>query len=128
MVCGISKKIKVFGILFGILHNLHYLCIVNIEERNNMNTIMSMDSIYEMLSSLTDTNKKWLADHLYKDISKNKVVKTKSESLSDEELAARLSQFPSWDEVDHADLSSINYSNYKPFESPKTKEVISKWL
>ena len=63
-----------------------------------------------------------------KDISKNKVVKTKSESLSDEELAARLSQFPSWDEVDHADLSSINYSNYKPFESPKTKEVISKWL
>ena len=28
------KKIKVFGILFGILHNLHYLCIVNIEERN----------------------------------------------------------------------------------------------
>ena len=55
-----------------------------------MNTIMSMDSIYEMLSSLTDTNKKWLADHLYKDISKNKVVKTKSESLSDEELAARM--------------------------------------
>ena len=92
-----------------------------------MNTIMSMDSIYEMLSSLTDTNKKWLADHLYKDISKNKVVKTKSESLSDEELAARLSQFPSWDEVDHADLSLINYSNYKPFESPKTKEVIS-WV
>ena len=87
-----------------------------------------MDSIYEMLSSLTDTNKKWLADHLYKDISKNKVVKTKSESLSDEELAARLSQFPSWDEVDHTDLSSINYSNYKPFKSPKTKEVISKWL
>ena len=87
-----------------------------------------MDSIYDMLSSLTDTNKKWLADHLYKDISKNKVVKTKSESLSDEELAARLSQFPSWDEVDHADLSSINYSNYKPFKSPKTKEVISKWL
>ena len=87
-----------------------------------------MDSIYDMLSSLTDTNKKWLADHLYKDISKNKVVKTKSESLSDEELAARLSQFPSWDEVDHTDLSSINYSNYKPFKSPKTKEVISKWL
>ena len=101
---------------------------LDIKERNNMNTIMSMDSIYEMLSSLTDTNKKWLADHLYKDISKNKVVKTKSESLSDEELAARLSQFPSWDEVDHTDLSSINYSNYKPFESPKTKEVISKWL
>ena len=87
-----------------------------------------MDSIYDMLSSLTDTNKKWLADHLYKDISKNKVVKTKSESLSDEEVAARLSQCPSWDEVDHTDLSSINYSNYKPFKSPKTKEVISKWL
>ena len=52
-----------------------------------------MDSIYEMLSSLTDTNKKWLADHLYQDISKNKVTTTRSEPLSDEELAARLSKF-----------------------------------
>ena len=81
-----------------------------------------------MLSSLTDTNKKWLADHLYQDIAKNKVKTKKSAPLSDEELAARLSQFPSWDEVEHADLSSVDYSNYKPFVSKKTKEVISKWL
>lgn len=95
----------------------------------DMKAIMSLDSIYEMLSSLTDTNKKWLADHLYKDISKNKEKTTsRSESLSDEELAARLSQFPSWDEVDHADLASVDYSNYKPFVSQRTKEVISKWL
>ena len=93
-----------------------------------MKAIMSMDSIYEMLSSLTDTNKKWLADHLYQDISKNKVTITRSEPLSDEELAARLSKFPSWDEVDHADLSSVDYSNYKPFVSQKTKEIVSKWL
>lgn len=93
-----------------------------------MKAIMSMESIYEMLSSLTDTNKKWLADHLYQDIAKNKVKTKKSAPLSDEELAARLSQFPSWDEVEHADLSSVDYSNYKPFVSKKTKEVISKWL
>ena len=93
-----------------------------------MKAIMSMDSIYEMLSSLTDTNKKWLADHLYQDISKNKVTTTRSEPLSDEELAARLSKFPSWDEVDHADLSSVDYSNYKSLVSQKTKEIFSKWL
>lgn len=86
-----------------------------------------MESIYEMLSSLSDTNKKWLADHLYQDISDTKVT-AKSNMVSDEELAARLSKFPSWEEVDHADLSSVDYAQYKPFASTKTKKIISKWL
>ena len=81
-----------------------------------MKAIMSMESIYEMLSSLSDTNKKWLADHLYQDISDTKVT-AKSNMVSDEELAARLSKFPSWEEVDHADLSSVDYAQYKPFAS-----------
>ena len=79
-----------------------------------MKAIMSMESIYEMLSSLSDTNKKWLVDHLYQDISDTKVT-AKSNMVSDEELAARLSKFPSWEEVDHADLSSVDYAQYKPF-------------
>ena len=54
-----------------------------------------MESIYEMLSSLSDTNKKWLADHLYQDISYTKMT-AKSNMVSDKELAARLSKFPSW--------------------------------
>ena len=81
-----------------------------------------MESIYEMLSSLSDTNKKWLADHLYQDISDTKVT-AKSNMVSDEELAARLSKFPSWEEVDHADLSSVDYAQYKPFASFKSQIV-----
>ena len=87
-----------------------------------------MKSIYEMLSSLTDTNKKWLADHLYQDIAdKNKAV-IKDMAVSDEELATRLSQFPSWDEIEHADLSAVDYNQYKPYRSSKTANIISKWL
>lgn len=33
-----------------------------------MNITLPLKSIYEMLSSLSVSNKKWLADHLYEDI------------------------------------------------------------
>lgn len=92
-----------------------------------MEAIVSMKSIYEMLASLTDTNKKWLADHLYQDIA-DKNATNKREAVSDEELAARLSQFPSWDEMEHADLSAVDYNKYKPYRSSKTVNNISKWL
>ena len=48
--------------------------------------------------------------------------------LSDEELAAKLASFPNWNEVEHADLSQIDYSKYKPYRSPKVKKTMEKWL
>lgn len=48
--------------------------------------------------------------------------------LSDEELAAKLSQFPDWDKTPHADLSQIDYSRYKPYRSQKVLKSIEKWL
>ena len=92
-----------------------------------MEATMSMESIYRMLSSLTDSNKRWLADHLYEDLGESKRRDRKS-ALTDEELAEKLSAFPDWDSTDHADLSSVDYSQYKPYISTKTKEIISKWL
>lgn len=79
-----------------------------------METIISMESIYRMLLSLPDTNKRWLADHLYEDLGETKHRVRKS-ALSDEELAEKLSEFPDWDATEHADLSSIDYSQYKPY-------------
>lgn len=49
-------------------------------------------------------------------------------TMSMEELATRLSQFPSWDEIEHADLSAVDYNQYKPYRSSKTANIISKWL
>lgn len=92
-----------------------------------MEAIMSLESIYKMLSSLTDANKKWLADHLYQDIAEGQKVCRKG-IVSDEELEARLAQFPAWDETEHADLSSIDYGQYRPYRSRKNKENILKWL
>ena len=80
-----------------------------------------------MLSSLTDANKRWLADHLYEDLGETK-RKVKRTTLTDEELAEKLSVFPDWETEEHADLSAIDYSQFKPYTSTKTKKIISKWL
>ena len=92
-----------------------------------MEAKMSMESIYRLLSSLTDANKRWLADHLYEDLGESK-RRVRRLSLTDEELAEKLAVFPDWDSREHADLSSVDYSQYKPYTSTKTKEIISKWL
>lgn len=92
-----------------------------------MEATMSMESIYRMLSTLTDANKRWLADHLYEDLGETKKG-SRRQPLTDEELAEKLSVFPDWDSTEHADLSSIDYSKYKPYTSLKTKNIISKWL
>lgn len=37
-----------------------------------MNVTLSMENICKLLSSLTDQNKKWLADHLYEEIGESR--------------------------------------------------------
>ena len=53
---------------------------------------------------------------------------SKYRSKTDEELAAALAQYPSWDEIGHAGLSDIDYRQYKHKKSSKTIKAISKWL
>lgn len=54
--------------------------------------------------------------------------RSKYRTKSDAELSAELSQFPSWDEITHADLSDVDYRHYKHKKSTKTIKSISKWL
>ena len=91
-----------------------------------MDAILSMENIYRMLSSLSDSNKRWLADHLYADLEAKSAIN--SRALPDEELAQRLAAFPAWDESEHTDLSTIDYSAYKPYRSQTTTNAIAKWL
>ena len=47
-----------------------------------MNTQISLEAIYNMLSGMTTSNKRWLADHLYQDIEEvepSDVMKQKKE-------------------------------------------------
>ena len=53
---------------------------------------------------------------------------SKYRTKTDEELAAELSQFPSWDEMEHPALSKVDYRQYKHKKSPKTIKAVSKWL
>ena len=54
--------------------------------------------------------------------------RSKSRAKTDAELSAELSQFPSWDETEHPDLSNIDYRQHKHKKSPRTIKPISKWL
>lgn len=58
----------------------------------------------------------------------NNEYQSKYRTKTDEELAAELSQFPSWDETEHPDLSNVDYRQYKHKKSPRTIKAISKWL
>ena len=57
-----------------------------------------------------------------------KEYRSKYRTKTDAELSAELSQFPSWDEMEHPDLSNIDYRQYKHKKSPRTIKAISKWL
>lgn len=60
---------------------------------------------------------------------KNKRRHTKtSHGLSDEELEEKLACYPEWEKTEHADLSQIDYSKYKPYRSAKIIKTIGKWL
>lgn len=54
--------------------------------------------------------------------------RSKYRTKTDAELSAELSPFPSWDEMEHPDLSNIDYRQYKHKKSPRTIKAISKWL
>ena len=58
----------------------------------------------------------------------NNEYQSKYRTKTDEELAAELSQFPSWDETEHPDLSNVDYRQYKHKKSPRTIKAVSKWL
>ena len=58
----------------------------------------------------------------------NNEYQSKYRTKTDEELAAELSQFPSWDETEHPDFSNVDYRQYKHKKSPKTIKAVSKWL
>ena len=57
----------------------------------------------------------------------NNEYQSKYRTKTDEELAAELSQFPSWDETEHPDLSNVDYRQYKHKKSPKAIKAVSKW-
>ena len=58
----------------------------------------------------------------------NNEYQSKYRTKTDEELAAELSHFPSWDETEHPDLSNVDYRQYKHKKSPKAIKAVSKWL
>ena len=48
---------------------------------------MPLETIYDMLSSLSVGNKKWLADHLYADIRESQDARTKEQLALDMEAS-----------------------------------------
>ena len=81
---------------------------VNIDGKTVMNTTLTIDNIYEMLSSLSVSNKKWLADHLYRDVSNVQQIRHRG-ALSDTELSEELKDCPLLDMDDYPTLSDVQW-------------------
>lgn len=62
-----------------------------------MDMTLSLNSIYERLSSLSLSNKKWLADHLYEDIEHEESAKAQ-----EQKKAFTSSVSKGWEEVNDA--------------------------
>lgn len=90
-----------------------------------MNTSLTIENIYKMLSSLSVNNKKWLADHLYEDISECQ-ARHRRGALSDEELEAELCGLPPLDMNDYIPLTDEQYKEL--IHSRPVPKSIEKWL
>lgn len=90
-----------------------------------METSLSLETIYKMLSSLSDSNKKWLADHLYEDVEKSQNVH-RHKALSDEELEAELSGFQDLDMEQYTPLTDEQYKSL--LKSKPIRTNVLKWL
>ena len=98
---------------------------IKTEEKMEMNTTLTIENIYNMLSSLSVSNKKWLADHLYKDIA-NVQFRRRRGASSDEELEAELKDFPVLDMNDYEPLTNEDYKEL--VHSRPVPPNIEKWL
>ena len=90
-----------------------------------MNTTLTIENIYNMLSSLSVSNKKWLADHLYEDISGAQVRRRRG-ALSDDELESELSGSPLLDMNDYEPLTDEQFKGL--IHSRPVPKSIEKWL
>lgn len=84
-------------------------------------------SLVDAIYSSCDVEKLYSCLVILNQLPKNE-YRSKYRTKTDAELSAELSQFPSWDELKHADLSDVDYRHYKHKKSPKTIKTISKWL
>lgn len=90
-----------------------------------MDTVLTMENIYNMLASLSISNKKWLADHLYEDISMAQPRRRRG-ALSDADLEAELREFPSLDMKEYEPLTDEQFKSL--IHSKPIAKNIEKWL
>ena len=91
----------------------------------HMNTTLTIENIYNMLSSLSSSNKKWLADHLYEALA-SLTLKPRRCALSDDQLAKELENESALDMNDYEPLTDEQYKSLL-HSKPVTKNV-AKWL
>ena len=103
---------------------MFYLCTSITKSYMFMDTL-TIENIYQMLSTFSSSNKKWLEDHLYEDIALPRARHGRC-ALSDDELAKELEDAPALDMNDYKPLTDEQY-RMLVHSKPATKNVV-KWL
>ena len=88
----------------------------------------TIDVLWTILSQQTETVKRALAARLVNSFAVENNENPKRVALSDEELAAVLSQYPSFDECDHPEMTDEQFHQVVRSLSGKVPQSVSKWL
>ena len=86
---------------------------------------LTIENIYQMLSTFSSSNKKWLADHLYEDIALPRARHGRC-ALSDDELAKELEDAPALDMNDYEPLTDEQFKGL--VHSRPIPKSLEKWL
>ena len=91
---------------------------------------VSYEKVWKMAQKLSQEEKERMARQLLGEPACRKKVdvRLKGRSLTDEELEKELEGLPSWDEVEHPDLSDVDYSQVRKALGGRVIKSIEKWL
>ena len=88
----------------------------------------TIDVLWAILSQQTDTVKRVLAARLVDSISAKELPSNHTVSMTDEELSSVLSQYPSFDEFEHQEMTDEQFHQVVRSLSGRIPQSVSKWL
>ncbi len=88
----------------------------------------TIDALWTILSQQTENVKRVLAARLADSVSAKETPCSRNAALTDDELAAVLSEYPSFDECEHQEMTDDQFHQVVRSLSGKVPQSVSKWL
>ena len=88
----------------------------------------TIDVLWAILSQQTENVKRVLAARLADSVSAKETLCSRNVAMTDDELASVLSQYPSFDECEHQEMTDDQFHQVVRSLSGRIPQSVSKWL